>query len=218
MFILLNKMSNQKNFSAISANIFKSRKILLDILKKRGYNTEDWENFNINEVQIMYNNNQLDMLLETESGRKIYVKYHINNKLRENHINEYVDDLFNIEEVLKPDDELLIIIRNQNINDTLEEYMRITYIKYNIFVNIINIKKLMFNLLEHSMVPNHRILNDEEKKEMYKKFNIINDSEWQEISRFDPVAKIIGLRPGQLCEITRSSKTSIVSYNYRLCH
>ena len=30
--------------------------------------------------------------------------------------------------------------------------------------------------------------------------------------------KIIGLRPGQLCEITRSSKTSITSYYYRLCH
>ena len=218
MFILLNKMSNQKNFSATSAKIFKSRKILLDILEERGYNTEDWKNFNINEVQIMFNKNQLDMLLEKESGRKIYVKYHINNKLRENHMNDYVDDLFNIEEILKPEDELLIIIKDQNINDTLEEYMRITYIKYNIFVNIINMKKIMFNMLKHTMVPKHRILNDDEKSEIYKKYNIINDSEMPEISRFDPVAKIIGLRPGQLCEITRSSKTSITSYYYRLCH
>ena len=65
----------------------------------------------------------------------------------------------------------------------------------------------MFNMLKHTMVPKHRILNDDEKSEIYKKYNIINDSEMPEISRFDPVAKIIGLRPGQLCEITRSSKT-----------
>ena len=45
----------------------------------------------------MFNKNQLDMLLEKESGKKIYMeKYHINNKLRENHMNDYVDDLFNI--------------------------------------------------------------------------------------------------------------------------
>ena len=66
------------------------------------------------------------------------MKYHINNKLRENHMNDYVDDLFNIE-VLKPDDELLIIIKDQNINDTRRIHEN-TYIKYNIFVNIINMK------------------------------------------------------------------------------
>lgn len=210
-------MSNQKNFSSITAKIYKSRTNLLKVLNERGYKTDDYENFNINEIQIMYNKNQLDILLEKESGEKIYVKYHITGKLRDNHINDYIDDLFNIEEVLGPKDELLIIINNQNINDTLEEFMKITFIKYNIFVNIINMKMFMFNILEHQLVPKHKILNTVEKEEIYKQYNIINDSELPEISRFDPVAKTIGIRPGQLCEITRSSKTSITTKYYRLC-
>lgn len=211
-------MSNsKKNFSSTTAKVFKSRTNLLKILNERGYKTEDYENFNMNEIQIMFNKNQLDILLEKDSGEKIYVKYHINNKLRENHINDYIDDLFNIEEILGPNDELLIIIANQNINDTLEEFMRITFIKYNIFVNIINMKMYLFNILEHALVPKHRILSDKEKADVYEQYNIINDSEMPEISRFDPVAKTIGIKPGQLCEIIRSSKTSITSKYYRLC-
>ena len=66
------------------------------------------------------------------------------------------------------------------------------------------------------MVPNHRILNDEEKEDIIKKYNIIDDN-IPEISRYDPVAQVIGLRPMQYCEILRSSKTSITSLFYRIC-
>lgn len=209
-------MNNKKHTSSTISKIFKSRKILLNILEKRGFIIEDYNNFGINEIQIMSLNNQLDMLLTNKSGKKIYVKYHT-NKLRDTHINEYKDDLFDIEEHLKKDDELLIIIKDQRINKTLEEYMNYIFIKDGIYVNIINIEEILFNILDHVMVPEHRILTNKEKEFIYNKYNIMEDSELPEISRFDPVAKIIGLRPGELCEITRSSKTSITSKYYRLC-
>lgn len=209
-------MNNKKHTSSTISKIFKSRKILLNILEKRGFIIEDYNNFGINEIQIMSLNNQLDMLLNNKNGKKIYIKYH-SNKLRDTHINEYIDDLFNIEEHLKKDDELLIIIKNQRINKTLEEYMNYIFIKDNIYVNIINIQEILFNILDHVMVPEHKILTNKEKEFIYNKYNIMEDSELPEISRFDPVAKIIGLRPGELCEITRSSKTSITSKYYRLC-
>lgn len=209
-------MNNKKHTSSTISKIFKSRKILLNILEKRGFIIEDYNNFGINEIQIMSLNNQLDMLLNNKSGKKIYVKYHT-NKLRDTHINEYKDDLFDIEEHLKKDDELLIIIKDQRINKTLEEYMNYIFIKDGIYVNIINIQEILFNILDHVMVPEHKILTNKEKEFIYNKYNIMEDSELPEISRFDPVAKIIGLRPGELCEITRSSKTSITSKYYRLC-
>ena len=95
--------------------------------------------------------------------------------------------------------------------------MNYIFIKDNIYVNIINIQEILFNILDHVMVPEHKILTNKEKEFIYNKYNIMEDSELPEISRFDPVAKIIGLRPGELCEITRSSKTSITSKYYRLC-
>ena len=67
------------------------------------------------------------------------------------------------------------------------------------------------------MVPKHSVYPDEKKAELYKKYNITKDSEIPQISRFDPVAQAIGLRPGQICEIIRSSPTSITSVFYRFC-
>ena len=50
-----------------------------------------------------------------------------------------------------------------------------------------------------------------------KKYNIIHDKQFPDISRFSPVAMAIGIRPGQLCEIIRPSKTAINTIFYRIC-
>ena len=49
------------------------------------------------------------------------------------------------------------------------------------------------------------------------KYNITSDDMIPGISRFSPVAQVLGIRPGQLCEIVRPSKTSITSNFYRIC-
>ena len=60
--------------------------------------------------------------------------------------------------------------------------------------------------------------NSNEILEVIKQlYNITNDSQFPEISRYDPVAQVIGIRPGQICEITRPSKTAISSKYYRIC-
>ena len=47
--------------------------------------------------------------------------------------------------------------------------------------------------------------------------SIKNFKELPEISVYDPVAIIIGLRPGDICKIYRDNSTSIVSKYYRYC-
>ena len=61
-------------------------------------------------------------------------------------------------------------------------------------------------------------MDEDEKEDFLKKYNISDEkTQMPTISRFDPVAIAIGLRPGQVCEITRPSQTSITSLYYRLC-
>jgi DNA-directed RNA polymerase subunit H (RpoH/RPB5) len=50
-----------------------------------------------------------------------------------------------------------------------------------------------------------------------QKYNIADRSLFPDISRFDPVARVIGLRPGQVCNIIRPSKTAIEANYYRVC-
>ena len=80
-----------------------------------------------------------------------------------------------------------------------------------------NIKYLQFNILNHVLVPQHSIMNENDVKTIMIKYNITDKIQFPDISRFDPVARAIGLRPGQVCHIVRPSKTAIQSDYYRIC-
>ena len=165
----------------------------------------------------MVSNNQLDLLLENKNNTKIFVKYYLGKSLRPNNIQEIVEDLFNLEEILSKDDELLIIVKD-DINDSIKSMLVHIWNSQKIFVSIISLKRLQYNILNHSLVPQHIIMTEEEKLDVKKKYNVIDDSKFPEISRFDPVSTLIGLRPDNLCKIIRPSKTSITSEFYRLCY
>lgn len=198
-------------------NIYKSRNILIGILQNRDFNVDDYNEFSINEINIMVNNNQLDLLLENKNNTKIFVKYYLGKSLRPANIQEIAEDLFNLEEILSKDDELLIIVKD-DINDSIKNMLVHIWNSQKIFVSIISLKRLQYNILNHNLVPKHIIMTEEEKIDVKKKYNVIDDSKFPEISRFDPVSTLIGLRPDNLCKIIRPSKTSITSEFYRLCY
>jgi DNA-directed RNA polymerase subunit H (RpoH/RPB5) len=136
--------------------------------------------------------------------------------IRPANIQEMIDDLFNLEEVLTKDDTLFIIIKD-DMNDTIISELKQIWETDGIFIVIENIKRLQFNILNHSLVPEHTIISDAEVKEIMQRYNIVNKSDLPDISRFDPVARVIGLRPGNVCKIVRSSKTAITTNYYRIC-
>lgn len=205
--------------STVISNVYTSRKNILDQLKTRGYDISNYEGFSINDINIMFDKEQLDMLIENDKGHKVYIKYHITKKISPNHIYTISTDLYDMHNILNKETDEIIFITNDDPNDSINKTTTQIYYTENMFITVINIKRLLFNILEHSQVPPHRILNDEERTELYKKYNIINDTEQlPTISRFDPVAKAIGMRPGQVCEIIRPSKTAIQSKYYRLCN
>ena len=213
-------MANTNNSSSLISQIFKSRKILLDILQfHQNFNTNEYANFSINEVNSMYLHNQLDMLLEkTEEGKtkKIYVSYYLGKTIKTNIISEMIDDLYNLEEILTSDDTLMIITKD-DINESMTAYLTHIYEKEKKLIIIQNIKHLQFNILENTLVPKHRVLTSVELEEIKLKYNITTNSQFPDISRFDPVAKVIGIHPGQVCEIIRPSKTAIEGKYYRIC-
>ena len=204
--------------STVVSNVYTSRQNVLKQLKKRGYDTSNYDEFSINEVHIMYNKEQLDMLVKNEKDHKVYIKYHINKKISPNHVYTIVSDLFDMENILNKDTDEIIFISNDDPNDSLIRTINQVYHTDNIFVNVVNIKRLLFNILEHNQVPKHRILDNAEKEKLFTMYNITDGNiQLPSISRFDPVSVAIGMRPGQVCEIIRPSKTAIQSKYYRFC-
>jgi len=218
--VVKGSISQSVTYSGTIPMIYKSRKTILDLLKNQGYDVNDYSDFGVNEIQAMYNAKQLDMLVSANNGqikeRKVYVKYHLGKTLRIEYINEYVDDLFNIENVLKKTDTLVIII-NQEVNQTLTNILNQIWEREGIFIILFSLERLQFNILNHIYVPTHIILNEKETEEVIKKYNIVDMKQLPDISRFDPVAQAIGMRPGQICRIERPSKTAVISNYYRYC-
>jgi DNA-directed RNA polymerase subunit H (RpoH/RPB5) len=103
------------------------------------------------------------------------------------------------------------------MNETMTNLLKHIWEQDGILIVIQSIKRLQFNILDHILVPSHRVLNNDEVAVVKDRYNIMDDTQFPDISRFDPVAQIIGIRPGQVCEIIRPSKTAIKSYYYRIC-
>jgi DNA-directed RNA polymerase subunit H (RpoH/RPB5) len=223
-----------QNISSLISQVYKSRSVILDLMKKQGYNTSEYEGFSINEVNTMKTNNQLDMILDKSFGKKqdeegniiedetekatkkIYIRYYLAKALRPNNLQEMIDDLFMVEEVLTKNDTLLIVVKDE-VNETMINTVKHIWESEKIFIILQPLKRLQFNILDHILVPYHRVLSTAEKINIKTRYNIIHDSQFPEISRFDPVSQAIGIRPGEVCEIIRPSKTAISAPYYRIC-
>jgi DNA-directed RNA polymerase subunit H (RpoH/RPB5) len=220
-------------------SIYNSRKTILEVLNDSNGknnaldNISNYENFNINEVEAMAKNNQLDMLFNRDPqisiSHNVYVKYILNKTSnRIPVINDLVEELFDIEGVLTKRDTLVVII-NDEPNDSLITKLCHLYDNRGIFVVVHNIARLQRNILKHSLVPKHTIVYDEiwnktETSELVSdlekikiQYNLKSVNQLPEISRFDPVALLIELRPGQVCKIERDSITSVDSLYFRVC-
>jgi hypothetical protein len=157
------------------------------------------------------------MLLENENTKKkIYVKFYINKLIKPQNIYDIVEDLFHIETILEKKDDLMIIIKDEP-NDTMMENIKDIWVSENIYVSLLNIKRLQFNILKHTLVPKHTLLTLSEKEQFMKKYNVMETSQIPDISFFSPVSLVLGIRPEDVVKIERNSRTAIQSDFYRVC-
>jgi DNA-directed RNA polymerase subunit H (RpoH/RPB5) len=223
-------------------NIFKSRTTITELLYEQGYDTKEYESFNVNEVDAMILTGQLDMIVSNKTDeamdksdiKKVYVKYYLEAKqLRGPVLDDIVEDLFvsqyggragesiqsakeNMETTLTKKDTLVIIVENEP-NESIISKVEYLYEKDGIFVVLFNIRRLQFNILRHRLVPPIHILTPSEKEEFMSKYNINSLGKIPEIGRFDPQAQAVFLRPGEICRFERESISSLKYYYYRVC-
>tara|TARA_B110000305_G_scaffold224760_1_gene270636 strand:- start:568 stop:1200 length:633 start_codon:yes stop_codon:yes gene_type:complete len=209
-------MSSKSQQSLLISEIYKSRKNILDIMGSQNYNISEHTSFSINEVNSMFSNDQMDMLLENNDGKKIYIRYNLGSKINESTILNFVEDLIYLSETLTKSDTLFIITKDE-LNEPMKNVLKQIWEKENVHIVIESILRLQYNILNHNLVPNHRIMNETEVGDLMKRYNILSLEQLPEINRFDPVAKLIGIKPKEVCEIIRPSKSAIESKYYRVC-
>lgn len=204
--------------------IYKSFTNILKNLNHQGYNIEGEKDVSLEELQNRIETSNINFLVESETGEKCYVIYHIMKQLRPSHIHEYVEDIYEFRELLKNTDQLIIITKdnfnfsnNSGLSDTVEKTINNIYQDSKFYINVFPISTLQFCVIEHTLVPIHVKLNEQQVTDFMKKYKITKLSNIPTISKFDAVSKAIGLKPGEICEITRQSKTVIESKYFRIC-
>ena len=206
--------------TALIKDIYKSRKNLISYLKKQNYNVENYENFTFSELNAMKQNSNNDInelsfeLYDDKDEKKCNIIYYLKPSIKQSILEDYVREYY---EENDKNTSILIIITLSSINETIQKTIRQLWEKFNEYVVVFDIPNLLINVLEHMYVPEHIKLSDEQKKKVYLQYNILNDKQVPEISAFDPVAKCILLKPGELCKINRYNKISFNCEYYRIC-
>jgi DNA-directed RNA polymerase subunit H (RpoH/RPB5) len=82
-------------------------------------------------------------------------------------------------------------------------------------IEVFDIKELQFNISRHVLVPKHEKIDNGHS--ILSQYNLSNPTQLPIILHTDPMAKYLGLKPGDYVKITRVSQVSGIHIIYRYC-
>jgi DNA-directed RNA polymerase subunit H (RpoH/RPB5) len=216
----------------IAETIYRGRKVLLEMLESRGFDISAYTNYNQDDINIMLNAfsektrdsaelGPLDIFVTHKTdGTRTYVKYRLDKFKVSKQLELTIDEIFKTKLELK--DNLILMMLDRVLfknpkENRVEEYVNKYFIKHKYFIQIYGLDNMLFNISKHQMVPKHEIISKDELKAIISEHHIEHLKNFPTIRREDPMAKFIGLRPGQVCRITYPSMASCEYVKYRLC-
>ena len=210
-----NDYQAEQNRKILLPKLYRVYKTLNKMMEDRGFNVDvtlkelsfsDWLKKNNNRTTlngIFYKKdiNNADAIV------RLYFEYLEGFKISANDIGIFFT---NMKEAKA--DSGIIIISGQL---TSQAKQKLIDINYELQVECFNIAELMVNITEHSYVPKHVLLNDEDKKLLLKRYKV-KENQLPKILITDPVARYLGLRRGNVVKIIRDSETSGKYVTYRI--
>ena len=82
-------------------------------------------------------------------------------------------------------------------------------------LEIFSLDDIQVNITQHSLVPKHSVLGDEEKHQLLTKYRI-QDHQLPKIQVTDPIARYFGVSRGDVMKIVRPSETAGRYVTYRI--
>lgn len=212
-------MSSHTSSRHLSTYLNISRKTIKEMLELRGYDASSCTD----DVRFMANGDAVQPIKLSKSDETIELHYEVSST-RTNHkkITTLIKNIIDNRPLAEKSKNFnIVIVVCDYMTPSVKEAIRILNDKPEIFIQVFPIRALMFNVTKHKLVPKHEKIDKDEYSNYLNDFlqslHINNTSNLPKILESDPVAMFIGLRPGDLCKITRPSKSSGKHTFYRYC-
>ncbi len=216
--------------------LYRSRITLMKILTLRGYEVSAYNRFSPKEVEAMSPDHSIAsagfMVSHTsDQKKKCLVVYSMNkfkssskvldiilqssgmkNESRDEAGATYENEL----QKIGYENVEVIIMTGDIITETHKVLALQQWIRRKLNVSFFGIYQLINNPMEHILVPKHERVGEEEEAEVMK---LVQSKAQLPVIKYhlDPIARCLGLTPGELVKITRPSPSAGVYVVYRVC-
>lgn len=194
----------------------RSRMVVTEMMEQRGFDMSQHTNF----TPILNTKDTFDTITVKKSDEIAVIRYDTNRRTTHKSILDIVDaDVQHWDDKNKLFTIVLIVSGEPTV--ALKDAVKLIYQTRRVFVQPFSVSRLSFNISKHSIVPHHdRLPNsivDEIKNGFLDTFHIDTLEKLPKIFVDDPVAMFIGLRPKELCKITRNTTNAGDHVVYRYC-
>lgn len=200
--------------------LYRSRQTLLKLLADRGYNTKPYEKFGPVEISAMAaaGPSSFHMDLERPTGEitKCRVIYSINRV--KNRLGSFLDEEEESENAINPATTELIVMLLEPIVETFHTAALNAFVTKKLRVSFFQAHTIVNNPMEHISQPKFEIVPSSEHAE-FLAHNKIKSKANLPLIKFheDMAARILGLLPGDIVKIIRSSPSAGEYIAYRVC-
>ena len=203
--------------------IIRSRPTILEILRDRGYDVRAHEGVSPEEIRKLCTTSvdllKLEVVKRDAPTKRIAVLYWVDASYHhkaDKEVNKQWDEE-NAARYYPENDELFIVL-NEPMNEAFHTAAKRQWSINKARVNFYGLKNLLSNPARHRMVPPHRRLTTEEADTVKTRLHMKSKSEFPHIKFHEDIqARVLGLVPGDVVEITRPSETAGVTVMYRIC-
>ena len=208
--------------------IVRSRPTVLEILENRGYNVDAYKGISPEEIFTLAVNSQklLKIVAPAKEGgsapmERAVVHYWVEGAVRlkiETEARKIWGSVDEDPEKLNPETDEVIIILSEPPHDVFHTQAIRQWNAQKARISFFHLKNIVSNPAKHMFVPKHRKLTADEVKDLIKALHLKSKSELPHIKyHLDMQARILGLVPGDIVEITRPSETAGTYTFYRVC-
>jgi DNA-directed RNA polymerase subunit H (RpoH/RPB5) len=204
--------------------IVRSRNTILEILEDRGYNVDAYKGVSPKALYDMITSKKDDAsTIRIDAPKRegsdapcpravVLYEYKTIRLQLDGRVNDYYTN-----RGIERNDDLIVVILDV-FHDAFTEQAVRAWNESQSRLTFINVRNLISNPARHYMVPRHRKLSSAEISVLMKRLHLKSKSELQHIKfHQDMQARVHGLVPGDVVEITSPSESAGETVSYRVC-